>query len=100
MKVLLLLALLLLPGAALAHGDAHAPEPEKRHFVGHPCPAGTGECCCAKPLSSGTQPPPVAAPAWRVVFLPGFPAPRPLATAARTKDVRLSKNPRAPPLSS
>jgi hypothetical protein len=99
MKVLLLLALLLLPGAALAHGDAHAPEPEKRHFVGHPCPAGTGECCCAKPLSSGTQPPPVAAPAWRIVFLAGFPPPRAMSAPARAADLRHLKEPRAPPLS-
>jgi len=99
-RALLLLGLLALaPQAALAHGGAHEPRQEKPQLVGHPCPGGAGECCCAKSLSAGGEPPAIAAPGWHII-LQDFAGPQAIATAARPKDVLLFKDPSAPPPSS
>ena len=66
------LLLCLAPQAALAHGDEpHAGEAAgKVHVASHPCPGGSGECCCAKPLAPPAKPPAAAPAAVRFVLLP------------------------------
>ena len=44
----------LAPQAAFAHdGESHAGE---AHVASHPCPGGTDECCCPKPVAVPAQP--------------------------------------------
>jgi hypothetical protein len=92
----------LAPQAAFAHGDEpHAGEGAgKAPVASHPCPGGTGDCCCAKPLATPAKPPALSAAPWRLAHVPAALAPAARAPAFSPSRPYLPGNPRAPPPSS